>query len=165
MVVDRTIVCAVDPEDAAARGPLEVAADLAERLGRPLIVAFVAPPGFLTAGGPAPVSEHLVVGPGPNVPYPYPIAPAEELEEVRDEARRRLEQRLDEWGVSGAQTEVAMDPSVADGLRRIATEREAELLVVGSRGHGAVRAALLGSTSHALAGDAPCPVVVVPPAG
>lgn len=163
--MDPTIVCAVDPEDAGTRRPLEVAADLAHRLGRPLVVAFVAPPGFLTAGGPAPGSEHLVVGPGPNVPYPYPVAPAAELEEVRGEARRRLDEVLSDCGIDGAQTEVAIEASVADGLRRIATEREAELLVIGSRGHGAVRAALLGSTSHALAGDAPCPVVVVPPAG
>lgn len=157
-----TIVCAVDLADTGTRRPLEVGADLAERLGRPLVAAFVAPPGFLSAGGPAPVSEHLVVGPGPTVPYPYPVAPAAELEEVRAEARQRLEQLLAEWDVSGAQAEVALDASVADGLRRIAAERDAELLIVGSRGHGAVRAALLGSTSHALAGDAPCPVVVVP---
>lgn len=164
VVVGSTIVCAVDTEDAGTRRPLEVAADLAERLDRPLVAAFVVPPGFLTAGGPAPASEQLVVGPGPTVPYPYPVVPAGELEEVRGEARRRLEQRLDEYGVTGAQIEVALDASVPDGLRRVAAERGAELLVVGSRGHGAVRAALLGSTSHALAGDAPCPVVVVPTA-
>lgn len=38
-----------------------------------------------------------------------------------------------------------------------------ELLVVGSRGHGKVLGALLGSVSHYLAGHAPCPVVVVKP--
>jgi len=35
--------------------------------------------------------------------------------------------------------------------------------VVGSRGHGAARAALLGSVSRTLAGGAPCPVIVVSP--
>jgi nucleotide-binding universal stress UspA family protein len=37
------------------------------------------------------------------------------------------------------------------------------MLAVGSRGHGPVRRALLGSVSAALAATAPCPVLVVPP--
>jgi nucleotide-binding universal stress UspA family protein len=81
---------------------------------------------------------------------------------MRDEARRRIERLLAQRGVATARVEVALDASVADGLRRIATDHHAELLIVGSRGRGTVRAALLGSTSHALAGDAPCPVVVLP---
>jgi nucleotide-binding universal stress UspA family protein len=36
-----------------------------------------------------------------------------------------------------------------------------DLVVVGSRGHGVVVSALLGSTSHYVASHAPCPVVVV----
>jgi nucleotide-binding universal stress UspA family protein len=37
------------------------------------------------------------------------------------------------------------------------------MAVVGSRGLGAARTALLGSVSRSLAGSAPCPVVIVPP--
>ena len=37
----------------------------------------------------------------------------------------------------------------------------ADLLVVGSRGHGAVAGALLGSVGHNCAQHAPCPVVIV----
>ena len=162
-----TIICAVDGDDADSRHPVEVAVDLAERLGRPLVAACVAPPGFLAAGAPAAAGENLVVAPAPGIPYPYPVAPAEELDELREDARRRVERMLAQWGVDTGkvEVEVAVDASVADGLRRIATERDAELLVVGSRGRGTLRAALLGSTSHALAGDAPCPVVVVPTSG
>ena len=42
---------------------------------------------------------------------------------------------------------------------------DADLLVVGSRGRGAVSAALLGSVSQACVRHARCPVVVVPVAG
>jgi nucleotide-binding universal stress UspA family protein len=39
----------------------------------------------------------------------------------------------------------------------------AELLVVGSRGHGAIGSLLLGSVSNYVVHHATCPVVVVPP--
>lgn len=39
--------------------------------------------------------------------------------------------------------------------------KDADLLVVGSRGHGAVAGALLGSVGHNCAQHAPCPVVIV----
>jgi len=39
----------------------------------------------------------------------------------------------------------------------------ADLLVVGSRGHGTFAGILLGSVSQHCAQHAPCPVVVVPP--
>ena len=51
-----------------------------------------------------------------------------------------------------------------DALRRRAVDHHAALLVVGSRGRGALRAAALGSVSSALAATAPLPVLVVSPA-
>jgi hypothetical protein len=50
-----------------------------------------------------------------------------------------------------------------DVLRQAAVDEGALFLVVGSRGQGHVRQALLGSVSGALGRDAPCPVVIVPP--
>jgi nucleotide-binding universal stress UspA family protein len=41
--------------------------------------------------------------------------------------------------------------------------KRAELLVVGSRGHGRIFGALLGSVSHYVAPHAACPVVVIKP--
>lgn len=67
--------------------------------------------------------------------------------------------------VSGGKRQGA---SVGDGdpaatLSRRAVSANAALIVVGSRGRGAVRAAVLGSVSSALAATAPLPVLVVPP--
>jgi nucleotide-binding universal stress UspA family protein len=51
---------------------------------------------------------------------------------------------------------------VGDPAERLATaSAELDLLVLGSRGHGPVRAALLGSVSRAAVRSAHCPVVVV----
>lgn len=52
---------------------------------------------------------------------------------------------------------------VAGSPRRVLREAAigADLLVVGSRGYGAVRGLVLGSVSQYLVGHAPCPVVVV----
>jgi nucleotide-binding universal stress UspA family protein len=41
--------------------------------------------------------------------------------------------------------------------------REAELLIVGSRGRSTATGLLLGSVSQSLAHHAPCPLVIVPP--
>lgn len=159
-----TIVCGVDVDDEAAREPLRLAADLAERLDRRLVVGYVAPT-HATAAGPGP---DAAVAATPALGYPYPIAPdPADVEKVRDESRARVERLIEQHGVADAEVEVqvALDASVADGLRRMALDHDAELLVVGSRGRGTVRAALLGSTSHALATEAPCPVVVIPCSG
>ena len=155
-----TIVCAVDIDDDEAPRALTVAADLAERLDLPLVVAYVAPLAGPSAGEPVAGGEAVIGVPGPAIPYPLAL-PDTELAEIRDEARRRVEQLLARWHVDDAQIEVALDAAVADGLRRSAADRDAELLVIGSRGRGTLRAALLGSTSHSLVADAPCPVVVV----
>ncbi|MFP5363205.1 MAG: universal stress protein [Thermoleophilia bacterium] len=172
-MVAPTVMCAVDVdgdgdvEDAGTCRALRVAADLATRLQRRLVAAHIAPPGPFPSGGPAINSgDGVIVAPAPALPNQYPVMPeAGELDEARDEARRRIERLLTACGIDDAQIVVALDDDVAAGLRRVAAEHGAELLVVGSRGRGTVRAALLGSTSHALVSDAPCPVVVAADSG
>lgn len=51
----------------------------------------------------------------------------------------------------------------ADEIVRLASELDAELVVLGSRGRHELGSALLGSVSSAVMRSAPCPVVVVPP--
>ena len=52
------------------------------------------------------------------------------------------------------------EPAVV--LAEVAADCDADMIVVGSRGHGAWRSAVLGSVSSDLARRAPCPVVIVP---
>jgi nucleotide-binding universal stress UspA family protein len=67
--------------------------------------------------------------------------------------------------VSGGRRQGASvgDDDPAATLSRRALSADAALIVVGSRGRGAVRAAVVGSVSSALAAAAPLPVLVVPP--
>jgi nucleotide-binding universal stress UspA family protein len=52
---------------------------------------------------------------------------------------------------------------VADRIAGVARNREADLIVVGTRGHSAIAGALLGSVTQRLLHVAPCPVLAVPP--
>jgi nucleotide-binding universal stress UspA family protein len=58
--------------------------------------------------------------------------------------------------VSGLNT----DP--ADLIAGVAKEADADLIVVGTRGHGRVAGMLLGSVTQRLLHVAPCPVLAVP---
>ena len=56
--------------------------------------------------------------------------------------------------------DVLRQGSPADELRDEA--EDADLLVMGSRGYGPLRAVLLGSVSSGVVRSAPCPVLVIP---
>jgi len=58
---------------------------------------------------------------------------------------------------------LAASGSPADALIDFARNEDAALIVVGSRGHGALKSAFSHSVSRALARQAECPLVVVPP--
>jgi nucleotide-binding universal stress UspA family protein len=53
---------------------------------------------------------------------------------------------------------------VAHAIAHVAQEHDAAVIVVGSRGRSAMKAAILGSVSSALLGITSVPVLVVPPA-
>lgn len=79
------------------------------------------------------------------------------------EARRTLETALAD--ALGTQSEVPVETVVAEGhpARVLVDAAEgADLLAVGSRGHGAFAGMVLGSTGQYCAQHAPCPIVIVP---
>lgn len=89
---------------------------------------------------------------------PYPT----ERGNVREEAEAELAAILDE--VVGTDTDVRVETRVATGdPRQVLRELSegADLLVVGSRGHGGLTGLLLGSVGQYLVTHSACPVTVV----
>lgn len=58
-----------------------------------------------------------------------------------------------------------MDARPATAIRRAIQETRSELLVIGTRGHGRFRRALLGSTAHEVLNTTDCDVLLVPESG
>jgi nucleotide-binding universal stress UspA family protein len=134
-----TIVLGYDESPGAVRA-LDVAIDLAERLGERLVVVYGAEP------------------------------PGREGEEMRSHAaalealgREALEHALEKATERGVETEVAVvraRPAMA--LVQASEEHDASIVVVGSYGESPLRSALLGSTPHKLLHLTTRPVLVVP---
>jgi nucleotide-binding universal stress UspA family protein len=84
---------------------------------------------------------------------------------ARAEAEGIIESALARVGRNAAEgVEIEPAPLVgAPAQILIESGRDAELLVVGSRGHGGFVGLLLGSVSQQCAQHPPCPVVILPP--
>jgi nucleotide-binding universal stress UspA family protein len=104
----------------------------------------------------------LGISAGPFDP-PTPLDP-DLLQRVEAAAGELLERELNAVDVSGLEVEKRVEPrNPADAL--LDAGREADLLVVGTRGHGGFTGLLLGSVSQQVSHHAPCPVVIVPHPG
>jgi len=93
-----------------------------------------------------------------------PTATIPELEAIRSSAHASGQQILDEAAAALAcdnlETRI-LEGRPADELCTLAEELGARAIVMGSRGRGGMRRALLGSVSDHVVRNAPCPVVVV----
>ena len=98
--------------------------------------------------------------------YPESIAVASDMEErLSQEAREILENgqaRVEAAGVACAGTSVHIGGQPHAFITREATERNVDLIVLGSHGRTGLRKLLVGSVAERVIGHAPCPVLVVP---
>jgi nucleotide-binding universal stress UspA family protein len=88
----------------------------------------------------------------------------EALEAVRAEARRVLDeqvQKVEEAGGTVAEAHFRIGERRDRAIVRLADELGAGLIVMGSRGLGGIRRALMGSVSDSVVRHAHCPVLIV----
>ncbi len=135
-----TVVWASDGSANADRA-LEVATTLAHDRGASVLVVHVVP-HYATEGG-------LAV---------YPD---------EDRVKSKLEQTVQQLSSDGFDASLAVvdhvGPQPAHEIADLARDAQADLIVIGTRGYGAIAGLLLGSVALRLLHVAPCPVVCVPP--
>ncbi|HEX6471233.1 MAG TPA: universal stress protein [Streptosporangiaceae bacterium] len=93
--------------------------------------------------------------------YGWDITP-QEVDDLQATADKTLQMAIDE--VAGGRSDVPIRPRVVRGhAARVLLDvaEGAELIVVGSRGHGGFAGALLGSVGQYCVQHAACPVVVI----
>ena len=144
-----TILVATDGSEEAALA-LTTAADLAKSNNSELHVAYVFPTAV-------------------QRPFPNPILarPADEMEHELEEAMHQAQSFLDrEVEQVKAEGVTVADSHLVRGrpdreIVHLSEELEAGLIVMGSRGLGGVRRALMGSVSDSVVRHAHCPVLIV----
>ena len=76
-------------------------------------------------------------------------------------ANQAIDRTVQALDPAGTVERVIEHGDAGEALCRVAAERSVDLIVVGSRGQGLFRRALLGSVSTHVVNHAPCPVMVV----
>jgi nucleotide-binding universal stress UspA family protein len=138
----RRILVGVDGSEAANKAA-RLAAEVAERFGARLTLAYVVPRLLLP-------------------PDAYGLTVAEVEAEHRSHAEEVLRQARAELGAAGAAADVSvLYGPPAEALVEAADEAQADLVVLGSHGRGAVARVLLGSTTDRVVHICTRPVLVV----
>ena len=97
-----------------------------------------------------------------QIPVGSGLVPADDMPDYQDDARMVLTEAITETCM--IDTEVEVWPRVVEGRAAqvlLDAAEGAELLVLGSRGHGGLAEALLGSVGQYCVHHAPCPVVIM----
>jgi nucleotide-binding universal stress UspA family protein len=146
MSEERPILFATDGSPSAAEAQRE-ALELARLTGAPLVAVSVA---------------HVTLPAVGYSGYGY----SNVVSELMEAEHKRVEKLLAELAEAADKAGVTCSTVTAEGVAaeeicRVASEHDAQLIVVGSHGWGAAKRLLSGSVSTALVHTAPCPVLVV----
>jgi nucleotide-binding universal stress UspA family protein len=140
----KRILCPVDFSE-TARAAMETAIELAARFDAEVVLVHAYPiPGYTFPDGSAFASSRM-------------------LQELADEAARHLE----EWrqlAVKAGAKQVSLETAVGDPageIVRIAQEKKADLVVMGTHGRTGIEHALMGSIAERVVRRAKCPVLTV----
>lgn len=120
----------------------------------------------LAQGGAARIHLLHVAPPEPEfVGYePGPQSVRDTVARSRHEEHRRLKELEKALAARGlAVTALLVQGFTVEKILSEAARLSADLIVMGSHGHGALRQLLVGSATDGVLRKAPCPVVIVPP--
>lgn len=98
-----------------------------------------------------------------EVIYDFASQAATALDSMFEDGEKLLKKNIEKYRASG----VAMDYEILEGnaaitVARVAEERNADLIVMGTQGASGIKKALIGTTTVNLVREANCPVLVVP---
>ncbi|MBF0275436.1 MAG: universal stress protein [Nitrospinae bacterium] len=93
----------------------------------------------------------------------YTKAMREKMAEIYSHEHMQLQNCAKELRAKDVETEALMiQGNTADTIIKKAEELQANFIVIGSHGHGALHKMLLGSVSEAVLSKANCPVILIP---
>lgn len=134
----------------------EYAAEMARAMNARLTVLYVLTDDLLVSNSWG-AAEFTELGPTGTMP----------VEDIRNMLEKKVREKelpetLKALGDPPKEVETAIVwGHVADSICNYAKEQKADLVVIGSHGRTGVKRMLLGSVSHAVANQAPCPVTIV----
>lgn len=85
-----------------------------------------------------------------------------------DEVEADIRRRVEDINAAGVRAELEVISAVAGGpahiIADVARKEDADVIVVGTRGHRQIPSLIIGGVTHRLLHMTPCPVLAVPPA-